>query len=252
MNICSFFSVWFYYTSFLVDLIFMIKKIGYFFSDFTTRFIAATNRLGVFNSLNFLITEFYYDRKLAVALPTQDVLTEVNENSILKDSNRNVSGSYFLFFRGIKQAGILPPDSHFIDIGCGNGKILCAAISLNFKKVTGIDLDKHGLVYADLVAKAISKKYIKTELEILNTDAAVYNFASSINVVFFFNPFGEKTMKQVINNLMKSLELHPRKISVIYQRPDHEHLFIDAGFQLVKRTVWNKKQQLSVFVWNKK
>lgn len=226
----------------------MLKKLKYFLSDFYKRFKVSVNKIGIYHSLILLLVEFYYDRKLKLSTPNlQGNLENTIEESILKDSHRNTNGSFYLFFKGIKKARINPSESNFLDIGCGSGKILAAAISKGFRKVTGIDLDKEGLQNASNACKEISKRFTNTEFEILNTDAARFIIPDSINVIFMFNPFGEKTMMEVIKNIKKSFQLSPRRICIIYQNPVLEKQFYDAGFKSIYRLVWSGNLEMNVF-----
>ncbi len=226
----------------------MLKKVKYFLSDFYKRLKVSSHKRGIYHSVILLLFEFYYDRKLNLNTPNlENNLKNTIEESMLKDSHRNTNGSFYLFFKGIKKAKISAANSHFIDIGCGSGKILAAAISIGFHKVSGIDLDMEGLQNATIACAEISKRFNNTKFEILNTDAARFDIPVSINVIFMFNPFGEKTMQEVIHNIRKSFELSPRRICIIYQNPVFEKLFYDSGFRSLSRIVWSGNLELNVF-----
>lgn len=226
----------------------MLKKVKYFFFDLIKRFKISSARRGIYHSVILLLVEFYYDRKLKLNTPNlQDNLEDTIEESILKDSHRNTNGYFYLFFKSIKKAKIKPENSHVIDIGCGSGKILAAAISKGFRKVSGIDLDKEGLKNATIACTEINKRYRKTEFEIINADAARFVIPDSVNVIFMFNPFGERTMQEVIKNIKRSFELSPRRICIIYQNPVFEKLFYDSGFKSISRLIWVGNLELNVF-----
>ncbi|GDX53002.1 hypothetical protein LBMAG27_20490 [Bacteroidota bacterium] len=226
----------------------MFKKVKYFISDFYKRFKVSAHKRGIYHSAILLLYEFYYDRKLKLNTPNlQSNLENTIEESVLKDSHRNTNGFFYLFFKGINKARINPAESNFIDIGCGSGKILAAAISIGFHKVSGIDLDKEGLQNATVACNEISKRFNNSDFEIDNIDAATYDIPNSINVIFMFNPFGKKTMIEVIKNIRKSFELSPRRICIIYQNPVFEKLFYDSGFISICRIVWSGNLELNVF-----
>ncbi len=226
----------------------MFKKIKYFIFDFYKRFRISTKQRGIYHSVNLLFFEFYYDRKLKLSTPNlQDNLSTTIKESVFKDSYRNTNGSFYMFLLGLKKAKINPSESQFIDIGCGSGKILAVAINKRFRKVSGIDLDREGLQNAIIACTELSNRLGKIEFEILHADAAIFVVANSINVIFMYNPFGEKTMQQVINNIKKSFELFPRRICVIYENPVFEKLFYDSGFKSIYRIVWDKNLELNVF-----
>lgn len=49
-------------------------------------------------------------------------------------------------------------------------------------------------------------------------------------VCFFYNPFDEIIIQQVILNIDKSLQENPRNIEVIYITPMHKNLFLEHGY----------------------
>lgn len=85
---------------------------------------------------------------------------------------------------------------------------MAAAISIGFHKVSGIDLDKEGLQNATVACNEISKRFNNSDFEIDNIDAATYDIPNSINVIFMFNPFGKKTMIEVIKISERVLNYH--------------------------------------------
>ncbi|MBK6633993.1 MAG: hypothetical protein IPG38_06470 [Chitinophagaceae bacterium] len=51
-----------------------------------------------------------------------------------------------------------------------------------------------------------------------------------MDCIFLFNPFDEIIMSAVVNNIFRSLQNNPRKISIIYVNPLHKELFLKAGY----------------------
>ena len=50
------------------------------------------------------------------------------------------------------------------------------------------------------------------------------------SIFFFFNPFDEKIVLEVVKNIMKSIRHYPRKVFVVYLNPMHKEIFESAGF----------------------
>lgn len=120
----------------------------------------------------------------------------------------------------------IPEDLHaltFIDIGCGKGKALLVAANLGFKRVIGVEF-VHELAE---IAKTNLEKMGIANAVVVQTDAAKYRFPNSDMVVYFFNPFQQEVMKQVIANLRESLT---KKLYVIYATPMYAVLFDATGF----------------------
>jgi 23S rRNA G2445 N2-methylase RlmL len=57
------------------------------------------------------------------------------------------------------------------------------------------------------------------KVRIEHCDATIFKIPLESNVIFLFNPFGNRIMTKVIGNLEQSLLAHPRKMAVIYFNP---------------------------------
>ncbi len=131
-------------------------------------------------------------------------------------------------------------NTHFLDIGCGKGRALCIAATQGFKKVTGIDFSKELCGAAKENLAATKQKIPVLHYNIINNDAFYFEIPDDVDCIFFFNPFDETIMSGVANNIVASLQDHPRKISVIYVNPLHKEFFIRAGF---KEAWYSKKMK---------
>jgi SAM-dependent methyltransferase len=112
-----------------------------------------------------------------------------------------------------------PAGSTFVDLGSGKGKVLLLA-SRSFRRVVGVEFS------ATLcsVARANIQRYstyagFTPKIEIVCCDAGEYVFRPDVNVVFMFHPFGATVMRQVIDNLQRSLSEHPRPVWIVYTLP---------------------------------
>ena len=133
-----------------------------------------------------------------------------------------------------------PAGRHFLDIGCGKGRALCVAAHQGFKKITGLDFARD-LCEAAKENLSITKQQIqKFEYKIINNDAFYFEIPDDVDCIFLFNPFDEIIMSGVVNNIAKSLQNHPRKISIIYINPLHKEYFLKAGFT---ETWYSKKMK---------
>jgi len=135
-------------------------------------------------------------------------------------------------------AGNRQPFNHFLDIGCGKGRALCVAAHKGFTQVTGIDFSKTLCESAKANLAATKQKIPSLQYHIINNDAFYFQIPADADLIFFFNPFDEIIMSGVVNNIVTSLQSHPRKLSVIYVNPLHKDLFISAGFT----EIWHCKK----------
>ncbi|MFZ1371372.1 MAG: hypothetical protein WAR78_13375, partial [Ferruginibacter sp.] len=65
---------------------------------------------------------------------------------------------------------------------------------------------------------------------VINNDAFYFEIPEDVDCIFLFNPFDEIIMSAVVNNIFRSLQNNPRKISIIYVNPLHKELFLKAGY----------------------
>lgn len=115
-------------------------------------------------------------------------------------------------------------------MGSGKGRALCVAAHYGFKKVTGLD-------FSPKLCAAAKKNLEKTRsivptfnYAIINNDAFYFEIPEDVDCIFFFNPFDEIIMSAVVNNIFDSLEINPRKLTIVYANPVHKEQFLKAGY----------------------
>jgi SAM-dependent methyltransferase len=121
----------------------------------------------------------------------------------------------------------LRPDDVVYDIGCGMGRILCAASRAGVARCVGIE------VSADLVDRARRNAQQlrggRGEIEVRLADAALADYGGG-TVYCMFNPFGRPTLTAVLARLRESVEQQPRTIRIGYNNPAHEDLLSGSGW----------------------
>lgn len=144
----------------------------------------------------------------------------------------------YIFLEEIFQQLPVSVKDHFLDIGSGKGRAMCMAAHYGFKKVTGIDFSKE-LCDAAKDNLAITQQRIPAlSYEITNNDAFYFKIPADVDCIFFFNPFDEIIMSGVADNILNSLQHHPRKMYIIYVNPLHKQLFTNLGFE----ETWHSKK----------
>lgn len=116
----------------------------------------------------------------------------------------------------------------FVDFGCGKGRVLLLATEHEFDRVVGVEFSSQ----LAAVARANARRYCGSSaprVEILNEDAARYGFRDDETVLFFFNPFRDAVMRQVLDNLYESLRRRSRQVWIIYSNPKCHPLFESGG-----------------------
>ncbi|MEO5999356.1 MAG: class I SAM-dependent methyltransferase [Chitinophagaceae bacterium] len=124
------------------------------------------------------------------------------------------------------------PDG-FVDLGSGKGRVLVVAAHYGFNKIKGVDFAMELCQEAENNCRRITQGFPWVNWKVLCVNAASYQFEKDDHVFFFFNPFKETVMNQVISNIILSQKNHPRKIFVVYINPQLKKLFINAGFKEV-------------------
>jgi len=117
---------------------------------------------------------------------------------------------------------MLPADGLFVDFGCGKGRVLLIASQFGFKEVRGVEFAHELCEIAKTncdVYKA--KTAVRTEFQVIESDAAEYVIDTDENVFFMFNPFDQVVLQSVVNNISASLKIKPRKVLIIYYNPKH-------------------------------
>lgn len=122
---------------------------------------------------------------------------------------------------------------NFIDVGCGKGKGILIASNFNFKKIIGVEINKH--VYK--VCKQNLKNYNNTKnkknIQLVNGNALNYNVTDE-NIFFFFDPFSEKILNEFLKKIILSFKNRRRSIYLIYANPPKKNIYLNKNFKIIK------------------
>ena len=150
---------------------------------------------------------------------------EVYANSMGKDGHLNSPSSTYYIFKCFSFINLPARQVTLLDVGCGNGKILVSGMQQQFKKVYGVDLDTKALEIARQNCQIAQRVHATTAYEITNADAATYVIPQDVNVIFLYNPFGQVTLAQVVQNIETSYRQLKRSIYVLYYSPVYASVF---------------------------
>ena len=120
--------------------------------------------------------------------------------------------------RAILNALRLGSGDIFVDLGCGKGRVLCCASMRKPARSIGIE-------YAPSLAdsarnNAAALRAGHSAIDVKTMEAQQFDFTEG-NVFYMFHPFGEHTMREVMNRLKDGLERSPRLIRIVYLNPVH-------------------------------
>jgi SAM-dependent methyltransferase len=114
----------------------------------------------------------------------------------------------------------------FIDMGSGKGRALLMASEYPFAMVIGVEIIPELHETAERNIASISSENRRcAEVRSWCGDAREFDFPPDPSVVYFFNPFPEDVLRNVLVNLERSVRTHPRKLWVIYHNLIHEPVF---------------------------
>ena len=148
--------------------------------------------------------------------------------------------SYYLLEQIFATLKLLQTPDGFADVGCGKGRVLVVAAYNGFKRITGIEFAKELWSEAVSNVNRVAEKFPEASIEVIHQDAATFTFGHYLHVFFFFNPFQERVLKQVVANILKSTKKYPRKVWVVYMNPQHKTELVNNGF---KEVAFMKKMQ---------
>ncbi|MBA4241569.1 MAG: hypothetical protein C0448_12650 [Sphingobacteriaceae bacterium] len=187
---------------------------------------------GFINTFKLLSYEGKYEKLLGInthSIVNLDKLTLAGENT---DQNHHYQGaSYFILFSIFNELPKETKDLPLIDYGCGKGRALFVAEQCGFTHLIGVDIAKELIEDANKNKAIYKKKNPESSIEFLFEDATKYKIPNNACVLYFFNPFGEEIIQQVIHHIKESVKVNPRKIYCIYLNPKYKAVFEKNGFE---------------------
>ena len=142
------------------------------------------------------------------------------------------------------------PKYTFIDFGSGKGRSVLIAAEQPFKKGIGVEYSRY---LSDVAARNFetykNDEQQCFELEAVCQDAAGYDLPNEPLVIYFYDPFAEPLMRQVVDRIKASYEAHPRPMHIVYYNPVFAEMFEES--EIWKRETvgeqfdayWNRTKQ---------
>jgi SAM-dependent methyltransferase len=124
-----------------------------------------------------------------------------------------------------------PPNSVFVDIGCGKGKpLLIAARYPYVVRAMGVELSEALCQAARRnMEVARARGELSVPIEILQADALSIDFSRGENIFFLNNPFDADLMIRFISRLEAGAARDGRTIWMLYYNPVHGEAIIADG-----------------------
>lgn len=136
-----------------------------------------------------------------------------------------------VFERIMKALPADPSALTFIDFGSGKGRALVLAALRGFRRVIGVEYDEdlHAAAQRN-VERFRSRAARCSPIELYCADALHYELPGEDCLCFFYNPFDDFAMAQMLARIGESLHAQPRQLFAAYRNPRHGQLLADAQF----------------------
>ena len=137
------------------------------------------------------------------------------------------------FERVMASLDVALEDFTFIDYGSGKGRALLLASHYPFRRIIGLEFSPQ----LNRIAKQNIQRYCSPQqkcanIELRDMDFVDFPLPPEPSVLFFFDPCGERVLREVIKQVEHSLRDHPRPLCVAYvaPRPEQEQLLRSSTF----------------------
>ena len=148
----------------------------------------------------------------------------------LKHASIYQACNYYILEKGLDYLVSIHENNNITDFGCGKGRALVVAAHYGFTNITGIDFATALCVAAEQNIQKSKPLFPSVNFNVICVDAVEYKISTQQNVFFFFNPFDEVVLLQVVKNILASLKEKSRKVYIMYVNPVHKETFLSAGF----------------------
>ena len=191
----------------------------------------------------FIVKLFYFEtRYLIRTIKYREFSLSFDKSSLYEeysDSVEYVPTPYYFLKQSLKYLN--HSRGSIIDIGCGSGRVLRYFQKYiknnNTYEFIGIDLNTKVL---DLGRK------FDDEIKYINNDATLYKFPQDTILIYLFNPFGQSSMSNFIDNLVSQKNKFKSKVRIIYVSPVHMDLF-EKDFRLIFKNINEFNKGIAVF-----
>jgi hypothetical protein len=114
------------------------------------------------------------------------------------------------------------PSYTFVDLGSGKGRALLVASEFPFSEILGVEFaaELHEIACENIL-RYRSKTQKCRNIRSLNLDAAEFELPLTPLVLYLFNPFRPAVLSPVLQRLQRSVNSHPRDVTLIYLAPFH-------------------------------
>ena len=175
-----------------------------------------------------------------------EAVVDLNEFGISNELFRPYVPTDYRGFRGVLNAfRIRAGEDVFLDFGSGMGRAVILAARHPFRKIYGVEIAPQlNEIARQNVRRALPRLKCR-DIELVTANAMEFAIPDDVTVIYFFNPFGDEVLAEVLNNIRASLRRRPRALRMICKIP--ERSAFEEG--IVKHT-WLVKEREFIFDTN--
>jgi SAM-dependent methyltransferase len=183
-------------------------------------------KLGIFDKLIYF-TDYIFDYSRNIK--TSNIVTNSDLSAIdpLSQTHATHYGPYPVFMLWMLKGTFKKYNSsHFIDIGCGKGRV-CFYASKMFQRVTGIDFSP--ILIDEAKQNLINfNTSFKRDINFELIDARRYLLPNEKCLIFMFNPFDDFILKDLLHN--NKFHFRNHNSVIIYANPKWSDTLKSFGF----------------------
>lgn len=121
----------------------------------------------------------------------------------------------------LARVGLRVSDCHFIDLGCGKGRVLLLASELPFRDITGIELHAGLCAVAERnVQRWARRPGAWPPISVVCGDVLDLTLPDGAVVLFLFNSFGASVMRSLVEKLLAAAGERAAPIDLLCVHPD--------------------------------
>ena len=128
-------------------------------------------------------------------------------------------------------------DDYIVDFGSGKGRLNFYLHYFFDVTVVGVEMNEALYHEALLNQNRYVKKNGKGKIQFVCSLAEEYQINRFDNRFYFFNPFSIQVFRRVVNNILRSLEDHPREVELVLYYPSEDYIYFleqDTAFEQKK------------------
>ena len=179
---------------------------------------------GFFNTIRLMRAEVVNEKKFRIK-------TSTIKKSESKEFFHYQGSSYLVLQRILSELHKTTKDFDFVDIGCGKGRAVFVAEYYGYNHLTGIELDGHLVQEAKRNIELYPFKREESSINFVEENAVDYVYKDKPTVYFLFNPFNEKILSKVLDQI---IALSSSETFFIYMNPLYPLPFKEKGIEVEK------------------